>query len=883
MTGGRSALPTGTVTFLFTDLEGSTRLVQLLGDRYPPLLERHAELIREAVTAADGVPFGSEGDAVFSVFPDASHAVAAGVAAQRALANEAWPEDASVRVRMGIHTGAGTLGGDNYIGLDVHRAARIAAAGHGGQVLISELTQTLAAASLPAGVGLRDLGPHRLKDLAEPEHLYQLDIDGQTMDFPPLRSLSAWPNNLPVQLTSFIGREDDQAEVDELLNRARLVTLTGPGGTGKTRLALQVAAQRMTRHPDGAFFVDLAPISDPALVASAVASGVGVREAADRPLTETLAESLRDKDLLLIIDNFEQVTDAAPMVSNLLSGAGRLRILVTSRAVLHVSGEREYAVPPLGVADPARLPPMSELSRFEGAALFVDRARAVRNDFAVTDENWPDVAGIVARLEGLPLAIELAAAKVKLLTPAQILARLDDRLAFLAGGPRDVPARQQALRETIAWSHGLLAPGEQALFRRVAVFAGGWTLDAADAVCQPGDIGLDTLEGLSVLLDQSLIRRDVGIHGEARMTMLETIREFALEQLAASGEWDELTRRHAEHFTALAEATEPELTKSPDAVERIDHDHDNFRAALTWAIESDEARVGMRLGYALWRFWQLRSHLAEGRMWFDRLLALPSAAARTAERGKGLTGAAGIAYWQNDYSAASAWYEEAESIYRELGDRRGLADALYNTGSMAGIAGDMDKVRAIFGEGSAIAREIGDDPLVMRFLEAEGYMAFMTDDFDTARPRLEEALTLAQKSGDRLAIGTGHHTVGQVARLQGRVADAADHYRMAIRIASELGDTVALTEPLQGLAAVLIATGDAEHGVRLLGAHEAIREQAGGGPPPEWLRLGDPFSPAKEQLGADRYQAAWEAGRALSVDQAVADALSEPSPVPGSQ
>ena len=875
-------LPTGTVTFLFTDLEGSTRLVQALGERYRIVLERHAELIREAVTASGGAPFGSEGDAVFSVFPNASHAVAAGVAAQRALANEAWPDDASVRVRMGIHTGAGTQGGDNYIGLDVHRAARIAAAGHGGQVLISEPTRA-ATGTLPAGVGLRDLGPHRLKDLAEPEHLYQLDIDGLTVDFPSLRSLSAWPNNLPVQLSSFIGREDEQAEVDGLLNRARLVTLTGPGGTGKTRLALQVAAQRMTRHPDGAFFVDLAPISDPALVTSAVASSVGVREVADRPLTETLAESLRDKDLLLIIDNFERVTDAAPMVSNLLSGASRLRVLITSRVVLHLSGEREFAVPPLRVADPARLPPIAEVSSFEGAALFVDRARAVRNEFAVTDENWPAVAGIVARLDGLPLAIELAAAKVKLLAPAQILARLDDRLAFLAGGPRDVPARQQALRETIAWSHDLLAPGEQALFRRLGVFAGGWTVDAAEAVCQPGDIGLDTLEGVSVLLDQSLIRRDEGVHGEARFGMLETIREFALEQLAASGEASELARRHAEHFTASAEATEPELTKSPDAVERIDHDHDNFRAALVWTIASDQGAVGMRLGYALWRFWQLRAHLAEGRMWFDRLLALPSAAAQGAERAKGLTGAAGIAYWQNDYPAATAWYEEAEAIYRELGDRRGLADALYNTGSMAGIRGDMERVRAIFGEGGSIARELGDDQLVTRFLEAEGYMAFMTDDFDTARPRLEEALTLAEKSGDRLAIGTGHHTVGQVARLQGRLADAADHYRMAIRIARDLGDTVALTEPLQGLAAVLIASGDSERGVRLLGAHEAIREQAGGGPPPEWLRLGDPFSPAKEHLGEDRYNAAWAVGRAMSVDQAVAEALSEPSPVPAAE
>ncbi|MGH7418212.1 MAG: hypothetical protein ACREKB_10600, partial [Candidatus Rokuibacteriota bacterium] len=288
------------------------------------------------------------------------------------------------------------------------------------------------------------------------------------------------------------------------------------------------------------------------------------------------------------------------------------------------------------------------------------------------------------------------------------------------------------------------------------MFVGGWTLESATAVCRPGEIGLDPLEGMASLLDQSLIRRDEGVHGESRFGMLETIREFALERLHERGEGADLARRHAEHFTAVAEAAEPDLTKSTDAVERVDHDHDNFRAALTWAIESDRADLGMRLGFGLWRFWQLRAHLAEGRMWFDRLLALPSAAPRTADRAKGLTGAAGIAYWQNDYPAATAWYEAAEAIYREQGDRRGLADALYSTGSMAGIEGDMDRVRAIFSEGGGIARELGDDQLVLRFLEAEGYMAFMTDDFDTARPRLEEALTLAQKSGDRLAIGTGH-------------------------------------------------------------------------------------------------------------------------------
>jgi len=878
-----SALPSGTVTFLFTDIEGSTRLVQDLGNKYRDLIELHGAVIRDAVAAEGGIQFGSEGDAVFAVFDDAARGVAAGVATQRALAAARWPDDAEVRVRIGIHTGQGVLGGENYIGLDVHRAARIAAAGHGGQVVLSGATRSLVEGSLPEGVRLRDLGLHRLKDLAQPEVLFQLEIDGLDAEFPPLRTLSARPNNLPVQLTSFIGRDGEIAAVGELLDRARLVTLTGPGGTGKTRLALQVAAERLTQFADGAFFVDLAPITDASLVASALASSAGVREAADKPLAATLADELRDKELLLVLDNFEQVTDAAPLVADLLAAASRLRVMVTSRAILHISGEHEFPVPPLGIPDPAHLPPLAALSTYEGVTLFVERARAARPAFGVTDESWPAVARIVARLDGLPLAIELAAAKVRVLSPEQIVARLDDRLAFLAGGPRDLPARQQALRETIAWSHGLLPPEEQALLRRLAVFAGGWTLDAAEAICRPDDIGPDTLDGLAGLLDQSLIRRDEGVHGESRFMMLETIREFALERLAESGELDDLARRHAGHFTAVAEAAEPELTESPDAVERIDHDHDNVRAALTWAIESDEAELGMRLGYAVWRFWQLRSHLSEGRTWFDRLLALPSAAARTAARARGLTGAAGIAYWQNGYPAATAWYEEAEAIYRELGDRRGLADALYGTGSMDAIRGDHDAVRTAFGEGAAIARELGDDRLVVRFLEAEGYSAFMTDDFETARSRLEEALAMAERAADKMATGMGHHTVAQVARLQGRLDDAAEHYRSAIRMARDLGATLAVGEPMQGLAAILIATGDAERGVRLLGAEAAIREQAGGGAPPEWLRLGDPFSEAKAQLGEERYQAAWDMGRSLTVDQAMADALGEPAATPAAQ
>ena len=868
------ALPTGTVTFLFTDIEGSTRLLQALGDRYETVLADHCRIIREAIAQGGGTEVNTEGDSFFAVFPSADRAVQASTSAQRRLAAHGWPQGTAVRVRMGLHTGEGRLGGTDYVGLDVHRAARIAGAGNGGQVLISDATRALVEPGLPEGIGVLDLGAHRLKDLARPERIYQLEIAGLERDFAPIRTLDAHPNNLPLQLTSFVGRDAEIAAVRELVDAARLVTLTGPGGTGKTRLALQVAAERLGEHTDGVFFVELAPITDQGLVASAIAAALRIREAADRPLLETLKDDLRDKAMLLVLDNFEQVTGAAPLVTELLSAAAKLHVLVTSRAVMHLQGEREFPVPPLRIPDPASLPSLEALSSYEAVKLFVERAMTMRPDFAVTNESVPAVAEIVARLDGLPLAIELAAARTRILSPQAILARLGSRLAFLGGGARDLPARQQTLRGTIDWSYELLETPEQGLLRRLAVFAGGGSLDAIEAICSPRELGIDALEGLTTLVEQSLLRRAEIDSDEPRFEMLQTIREFAAEQLQAAGDAAELARRHALHFTEIAETAAPELTRGPEAGDRLSADLDNFRAALHWALETGQVEIGFRLGFALWRYWQQHAYLREGRGWFDRLLALPGADARTSARARGLTGAAGIAYWQNDYAAATAWYKETESIFRELDDKPGLVDALYNTASMAALADDMPMALAGFREGETLARELGDDHEVMRFVSAEGYADFMTDDFAAARPLLEESLALAEQTGDRFAIGTGHHTVAQVARLQGRFDDAADHYRSAIRALHELGDAASVTEPLQGLAAVSIARGESDLGARLLAATAAIRERIGGGPPPEWLRLGEPLPVARAALGEDAYQAAWNAGLAMSVDEAVAEALS---------
>jgi predicted ATPase/class 3 adenylate cyclase len=576
-------LPTGTVTFLFTDIEGSTGLLQTLGDRYPAVLDEHAAIIRRAVAEAGGIEVSTHGDAFFVVFASPAGAVRAAVAAQRGLAANDWSPGPPVRVRMGVHTGEGVLGGDDYAGIDVHRAARIADAAHGGQVLVSNATRGLVQQALPAGASLRSLGAHRLRGIAEPERLHQLVVEGLASDFPPPRAQDARPNNLPAQLTSFVGREEQIAEAEGLLDRARLLTLTGPGGSGKSRLALRVAADLLPRYQDGAWFVDLAPVTDPALIPAAVAKALGVPEAAGRPILDEVKEHLRHRELLLVVDNFEQVAEAGPVIEELLGAAPGLRTMVTSRVVLSLRGEQEYPVPPLpGV---------------EAVRLFCERAVAASPRFALTEENTPVVAEITARLDGLPLAIELAASRTKVLTPTQILARLERRLSILTSGARSLPERQRTLRAAIAWSYDLLDPVERRLFARLSVFAGGWTFESAEAVCDPEALGVDALDGLTSLVDQSLVRRVESPGRPPRFAMLETIREFGREQLEASGDLAPVLGRHTEHFLDLAVEAEPHLTGADqgDWLDRCDSEHANIRAALRWAIDTGEAGRGLAL------------------------------------------------------------------------------------------------------------------------------------------------------------------------------------------------------------------------------------------------------------------------------------------------
>jgi predicted ATPase/class 3 adenylate cyclase len=872
-------LPTGTVTFLFTDIQGSTRLLQDLGARYAPVRDEHAAIVRRAIAGGDGVEVSTAGDSFFVAFANAVGAIEAAVAAQRGLATHAWPSSHSVRVRMGLHTGEGVLGGDSYVGIDVNRAARIAGAAHGGQVLISDATRGLVEHALPGGTSLRDLGDHRLKDILHPEHLYDLVIDGLPSDFPPPQTLDARPNNLPPQLTSFVGREDEIAEARRLLGRTRLLTLTGAGGTGKSRLALQVAAEALTEYKDGSFFVDLSAVTDPTLVSSAIAQALGVQEAPDRPILDAVKDHLRDKDLLLVVDNFEQVAEAASVIEDLLTAASKLKVLVTSRVVLSLRGEQEYAVPPLELPDPGRLPDVLALGRFEAVRLFTERALAVRPGFRVTEENASAVAEITARLDGLPLAIELAATRTKVLTPEQILPRLQQRLSLLTTGARTLPERQRTLRGAIAWSYDLLDLAERRLFARLSVFTGGWTFEAAEAVRDPVSLGLDVLDGLTSLVDKSLVRSTEPTDGLPRFSMLETIREFGLEQLGAGGDYEDVLRRHAEYFLGLAVEAEPHLVADDQGewLDRCELEHANIRAALRWAIASGEAERAQESAGALWRFWQQRGHLAEGRRWFEEILGMPSGLVPTAARAKALTGAGGVAWWQNDREAARAFYEEALAIERELGDPGRTAEALYNQAFVVGAKGDLESAARLLDESLDLFRGVGDERGVARVLVMLVIRDSTAGDWERVIAKIEETVAIWRQVGDRLQLAFDLVWLAFAYGRVGRREDARSAALEALELFRHVDNPTGISLAFRDLAFLATWEGRHEDAIRLAGASESLRERTGGGPPPGFggMLEGDPAAEARELVSEGAADRAWEEGWAMSVEDAVSLARGE--------
>jgi predicted ATPase/class 3 adenylate cyclase len=865
-------LPTGTVTFLFTDIEGSTRLLQELGDEYRAMQDLHSAIMRRAIAEAGGTEIRTEGDSFFVAFRTPGAAIRAVVAAQRGLGRDIWPHGRPLRVRMGLHTGEGVRGGDEYLGIDVNRAARIAAAAWGGQVLLSEATKVLVEKGLPEGVVIRSLGRHRLKDLPDAEDLYDLVIAELAADFPPPRTLEV-PSNLPAQLTSFVGRESEVAEVKALLAGTRLLTVTGPGGTGKTRLALRVAEEASADYRDGAFYVDLAPVSDPDLVVPTIAATLGIREEGwERPLAESLEDHLRDRRLLLLLDNFEQVLDAASSVTQLMAAAPSLKVMVTSRTALRVRGEQVVPLVPLEIPAPGARLGLEDASRIEAVALFAQRAAAVDPHFALTEGSAQQVAEIVARLDGLPLAIELAASRAAVLNPEAMLQRMERRLPLLTGGARDLPARQQTLRATIGWSYGLLEQGERALFRRLSVLTGGATVEAAAAVCDgDGDFGIDVLEGLTVLVENSLVHTQGARGADIRFGMLQTIREFGSERLEAEDDRSAIERRHGKWFLRLVERAEPNL-RGPELelwLSSLQTEHENLRAALGWAIQADEGDIGLRIVGAVWRFWHLAGYLSEGRRWARAVLALPSAAGATVARAKALAAAGGLAYWQNDRPAVRTAYEEALAISEELGDEASLAEGTYNLAFAYGLVPTKARSRALFLQSRERFERLGNALGTADSLWAMAMLARLAGDHELARSQAEESVRLHRQLGDAFGLLDALGELGRAALELGDLETARSSFLETLDVLAPIGYRTAVAITLDSLAALENRLGHPVRALRLGGAAEALKESAGGQVPPEFADLPDPRGAARQALGEKRTASAWREGRAMSLDEAV--------------
>jgi predicted ATPase/class 3 adenylate cyclase len=872
--------PRGTVTLLFTDIEGSTRLLRDLGAAYPGLLETHGRILREAIAAGAGVEVSTEGDSFFAVFATPVGAVRAAAQAQRSLAAADWPEGRQVRVRMGIHTGAVELIGRNYVGLDVHRAARIGAAGHGGQVLVSDATRALIEPELPPDVGLRDLGRHRLKDLEHPERLYQLNIHGLPHDFPPLRTVGVRRTNLTAQRTSFVGRDREVAEIIGLLGHHRLVTLTGPGGTGKTRVAIQVAGGLLDRFGDGVYLVDLSALSDASLVASSIAATIGVREEPGHDVLATLTDHLRDRRLLLVLDNFEQVVMAAVSIGRLLDDARQLAVLTTSRVPMHVSGEQEYPIPPMALPDPRGDGGLPALAANEAISLFVERASAVQPDFALTAKNAGAVAELTMRLDGLPLAIELAASRVKLLTPHALVEHLEHRLPVLTGGPRDLPMRQRTLRAAIDWSWQLLDTDEQRLFARLGVFSGGWTLASAEAVCQPG-LQPAVMDALASLLDQSLVREDPPLDIEPRFRMLEVIGEYAAERLAGSGEEDELRARHAEHFAILAEEGQSHLMGRDRIgwLARLDVELDNLRAALEWSEIHGSASTGLRIATAMWRYWQQRGRLDEGRRWLDRFVRPGEDARRDAVMVRALGALGGMAYWQHDLPAMRTAYEEALQIARQLDDPALLGRALFDASFIPSSEDDPESAMAMIQEALVNAERSGDRGLEGEIAGATAFAKLQIEGPASAIEPLSAAIAIQRELGHHAIVASQLIRLGGLERSAGRTEMAERHLGEALAMAREARDPQHLAGALTHLALVANERGRYERAARLIGGADRRKDEGASAPPAEIARrMGDPEVEARKALGDQAFEALRAEGYAMTLEEAVAYALEEPAP-----
>lgn len=910
MTGMRpSASP---ITFVFSDIVGSTRLWEADPGAMSVALSRHDVIVRRAVESAGGRVFKTVGDAFCAAFGDAVSAVAGAVDVQRALAAESWPPAMTIRVRIGVHSGLCEERDSDYFGTAVNRVARLESIAHGGQVLLSGATAELVRDLLPGGCSLLDLGEHRLKDLSQPEHVFQVSAEGLESDFPPLRSLDnpALRHNLPEQVSSFVGRDGEVAVVRGLLGESRVVTLAGPGGVGKTRLAIHVASELLDGSGAGVWIVELAPIQDPALVGPAVAGVLGVADQPGRPALAALVDSVRDRELLLVLDNCEHVLEAAAVVAaELVRRCPRLFVLATSREPLRIPGEQVHRVPSLEVP-PADVELIEQIADSSAVRLFVERATEQNPAFRVTADNASIVASVVRRLDGIPLAIELAAARLRVLSIHDLAARLDQRFRLLTGGARTTLPRQRTLEAMVEWSYDLLSPSEQAAFERVSVFAGGFDLEAAEELCAPV-LDEDPLDVVTALVDKSLIQLD-DRRGVRRYSLLETVREYAAARLADQGPetLGALRRSHLEHYLALAEEGEHKI-RGPEQMTwllRFEMEHDNFRLALATCLDEGDADAGLRLAVALSPFRAARGHARESLAALDAQLALPGAEAPTLARGCALAAWSRVSH---DYVQAIDRTTEALSIARGYGDDSLTANALRGLSDLAHRQGRYADAVRLADEGLEVARRVGDD-LILGMLHRGRGIALLSLGEDPT-PDTAAALECFRRSGDLIQVATTLGNVGVNEFAAGNLTAARPHLAESLRLARELdnprhivvmtinlglldhlkGDDPSarrlLLEALEGadrlrdwecvlyalcdVALTESSSGDSEEAVRLHGTVDELADVLGERfeAMEEGLRVADQNS-LRAQLGTERFNALLSEGRTRSLDTVI-DAL----------
>jgi predicted ATPase/class 3 adenylate cyclase len=804
-------LPSGTLTFLFTDIEGSTRLWEQYPGQMRVAMARHDALIESAVEQQGGqvVRPRGEGDSRFVVFKRASDALRAAVAIQHLFFVEPWAIT-PLRVRIALHSGEADLRDGDYYGVTVNHCARLRDAAHGGQILLSQTTYYLVRDELPADVSIRDLGEHSLQDLERPEHVFQPVVTNLPSDFPQLNTPDQIRNNLPLALTSFIGREQEIEALERLLWQSRLLTVAGPGGAGKTRLAIQVAQNVLGSFSDGVWFIDLAPLSNTALLSLHVINVLGMREEASRAPDRTLMDILKNKTMLLILDNCEHLLpEVAQLAEIMLRSAPRLRILATSRERLGVSGELTWRIPPLSSPESKVDLTFEEIMQYEAVKLFRDRATAVSSDFTITRENAVTVAQICIRLDGIPLAIELAAARVRALSVEEILSRLDDRFRLLVGSPIALP-RQQTLRALVDWSYDLLTEKERILFRHLSVFVGGWILEAAEQICSGGEIEtLEVMDLLSGLIDKSFVIGDTQ-NGHVRYHFLETIHQFSRERLLESNETGEFEQKHAVYFLSLAENAYGKMwgIEQADWLVQLDEEYDNLRKALTWLSKvAGKKEMVLQMAGSLWRYWEIRGYITEGRAWLETALAR-NPDAEDYLRANGLGGAGHLARQQGDYVQAKTLHEQSLDLFRKMGSKLSAARQLNALGEIAQFQGNYARAVELHEESLSLRYEIGDKEGIAVSLRQLGVIARDRGQYQHAQELLEESLGLERELGDKLLLALSLNDLGVVAHHLCEYEQAISLFEEAISMQRQLNDRLGISNSLQNKANVAKDQGD---------------------------------------------------------------------------